>query len=182
MLLKDYSFETMMPECNPMAETINAVAELSEDIGEVLPYLASAIKLCTYDDNTKTLTFRREGKSIAMYPRKIAVTKLVDREEAKRVLDELKALINSTYDNRHNIKPCYKKGGELRYLDVFKMLPGTNCRECGEPTCLAFATKVVQQEANIAQCSPLFSGQFEEKRGKLLDMLQAAGYEAPQYP
>ena len=46
MLLKDYSFETMLPECNPMAETINAIAHLSDDIGEVLPYLAAVIKVC----------------------------------------------------------------------------------------------------------------------------------------
>jgi len=179
MLLKGYTFETMLPECNTFAETINAIASLSEDIGEVLPYLATVIKLCSYDDTTKILTFKRDGKGIAMYPRQIAVTKLRDREEAKRVLDELKALINSTYENRHNIKPCYKKGGELKYLDVFKLLPGTNCKECGEPTCLAFATKLVQQETDIAQCSPLLSGQFEEKRERLLDMLKTAGYEVP---
>ena len=179
MLLKDYSFETSLPECNPFAQTVNAVANLSEDIGGVLPYLAAVIKLCTYDDATKILTFKRDGKGIAMYPRQIAVTKLSDREEAEGVLEELKALINKTYDNRHNIQPCYKKEGELKYLDVFRLLPGTNCRECGEPTCLAFATKVVQQEADIAQCSPLFSDEFEDKRSKLLDMLQAVGYEIP---
>lgn len=179
MLLKNYSFETVLPECNPMAETINTVALLSEDIGEVLPYLASVIRACTYDDNIKTLTFRRQGKGIALYPRKITVTRLRDREEAKGVLDELKALINNTYDNRQNIQPCYKKGGELRYLDVFKLLPGTNCRECGEMTCLAFATKVVQQEVQISRCSPLFSSRFEEKRKKLLEMLRAVGYEVP---
>jgi len=177
MLLKNYSFETMLPECNPMAETINAVAELSEDISEVLPYLASIIKVCTYDDNTKTLTFKHEGKGVAVYPRKITVTKLQDREETKRVLDDLKALINKTYDNWHNIKPCYKKGGELKYLDVFKLLPSTNCKECGELTCLAFATKVVQQEKNVARCLPLFSGRFEGKKEQLIEMLKTAGYE-----
>ena len=178
-MLKDYTFETMLPECNPMAETLNAVASLSDDIGEVLPYLASVIKVCVYDDDTKTLTFRHEGKGVALYPRRITVTKLPDKEEAKRVLDELKALINSTYDNRHNIKPCYNKGGELRYLDVFKLLPRTNCGECGEPTCLAFATRIVQQEADISRCSPLFSGKFDERRKKLLDMLKTAGYKVP---
>jgi ArsR family metal-binding transcriptional regulator len=179
MLLREYTFETMLPECNPMAETINAVAELSDDISEVLPYLASVIKVCTYDDNTKTLTFRREGKGIAMYPRKITVTKLVDREEARKILDELKDIINRTYDSRQSIQPCYKKGGELKYLDVFKLLPRTNCRECGEPTCLAFATRLVQQEANIAQCLPLFIKQYEEQKKRLLEMLLAAGYEIP---
>jgi ArsR family metal-binding transcriptional regulator len=179
MLLKGYTFETMLPECNPMAETINAIANLSEDIGEVLPYLASVIKLCSYDDATKILTFKLKGKGIAMYPHQIAVTKLQDREEAKEVLEELKALINKTYGNRHNIQPCYKKGGELKYLDVFRLLPGNNCKECGEHTCLAFTTKLVQQEVNINQCHPLFSDQFEDKRKKLLGMLKAAGYEIP---
>ena len=181
MLLHDYKFETSLPECNPFAQTVNAIAELSDDIGEALPYLASVITPCNYDDSTKTLTFRKEGKAIAVYPRQIAISKLKDEDEARQALDELKDLINSTYENRHNIKPRFKKGGELKYLDVFKLLPRTNCKECGQPTCLAFATRLVQQEANIAQCSPLFSGQFEEKRGKLSDMLQAAGYEAPRY-
>jgi ArsR family metal-binding transcriptional regulator len=179
MLLHDYKFETSLPECNPFAQTVNAIAELSDDIGEALPYLATVIKLCSYDDATKILTFRKEGKAIAVYPRQIAISKLKDEDEARKALDELKDLINSTYENRNNIQPCYKKGGELKYLDVFRLLPGTNCKECGEPTCLAFATRLVQQETDIAQCSPLLSGQFEEKRGKLLDMLKTAGYGVP---
>ena len=179
MLLKNYSFETMLPECNTFAETINAIASLSEDIGEALPYLASLIKLCSYDDTTRILTFKRNGKGVAMYPRQIAVTKLRDRDEAKQVLEQLKELINSTYENRHTIQPCYKKGGELKYLDVFKLLPGTNCGQCGQQTCLAFAARLVQQEANISQCSPIFGDRFEEKRRKLLGMLQAVGYEVP---
>jgi ArsR family metal-binding transcriptional regulator len=169
----------MMPECNPMAETINAIAYLSDDVNEVLPYLASVIKVCVYDHDTKTLTFKWQGKGVTMHPQKVAVTRLRDREEAKEVLDELKDLINRTYEGRRDIKPCYKKGGELKLLEVFKLLPRTNCRECGEPTCLAFAARLVQQEANIAQCLPLFSGQFEEKRKELLVVLQTAGYEVP---
>lgn len=179
MLLKGFTFETMLPECNTFAETINAVASLPDDIGEVLPYLASVVKQCSYDDNSKILTFKLEGKGIAMYPRKVTVTRLRDREEAVQVLDKLKDLINQTYESRKNIQPCYKKGIELRYLDVFKLLPGTNCKECGQPTCLAFATMLVRQEAGIGQCSPLFSGRFEEKKMKLLEMLKNAGYEVP---
>jgi len=179
MLLKDYSFETMLPECNTFAETINAVATLSDDVSKVFPYLSSLIRQCSYDDSNKILTFKLEGKGIAMYPLKITVTKLRDREEAVQILDKLKDFINRTYENRQSIEPCYKKGVEIKYLDVFKLLPGTNCGKCGQPTCLAFATKLVQQEVNIAQCSPLFSERFEEKRKRLLEMLQGAGYEIP---
>ena len=179
MLLNDYTFETSLPECNTFAETINAIASLSDDIGGVLPYLAAVIKPCSYDDNTKILTFKRDGKGIAMYPRQIAVTKLRDRDEAGQVLEQLKDLVNNTWENRANIQPCYKKGGELKYLDAFRLLPGTNCGKCGQPTCLAFATRLVQQEATIDQCSPLFQGRFDDKRRKMLEMLRGAGYEVP---
>jgi len=84
MLLKSYTFETSLPGCNTFAETLNAIASLSDDIGEALPYLAAVIKPCSYDDTTRTLTFKRDGKGIAMYPRQMAVTKLRGREEVKQ--------------------------------------------------------------------------------------------------
>ena len=62
---------------------------------------------------------------------------------------------------------------------MFRSLPGTNCKECGQLTCLAFATKLVLQEASISQCSPIFSDRFEEKRNRLFEMLKTAGYEIP---
>ena len=30
----------------------------------------------------------------------------------------------------------------LKALDIFKLLPKTNCKKCGCPTCLAFAMKL----------------------------------------
>jgi len=40
----------------------------------------------------------------------------------------------------------------LTGLDIFKQLPKTNCRECGQPTCLAFAMKLAQKQASLDQC------------------------------
>lgn len=180
MLLKDYALQTMLPECDNRADTINAVVDLSDDVSESLPYLASVIKVCNYDDRTKTLMFNREGKRVVVYPRRITVTKLKDRVEAAQIAGELKDLINSTYENKNNVTPCYKKGGELRVLDVLRLLPMTNCRRCGQPTCTAFAAKLVRQEAPISGCSPLFGGDFQDKKEKLLALLGEAGYAVPE--
>ena len=30
----------------------------------------------------------------------------------------------------------------LKGLDIFKLTPKTNCKECNQPTCMAFAMKV----------------------------------------
>jgi acetyl-CoA decarbonylase/synthase complex subunit gamma len=40
----------------------------------------------------------------------------------------------------------------LTAVDIFKHLPKTNCRDCGVPTCLAFAMKVAQKQASLDDC------------------------------
>jgi len=40
----------------------------------------------------------------------------------------------------------------LKGLDIFKLTPRTNCKECGNPTCMAFAMKVAQGSVQIEQC------------------------------
>ena len=40
----------------------------------------------------------------------------------------------------------------LSGLDIFKLLPKTNCGECGVPTCLALAMKLAQKKAELKDC------------------------------
>jgi acetyl-CoA decarbonylase/synthase complex subunit gamma len=37
-------------------------------------------------------------------------------------------------------------------VQIFKLLPKTNCKKCGYPTCLAFAMKLAQRQASIEDC------------------------------
>jgi len=91
----------------------------------------------------------------------------------------LKDLINETYEKRDQVEPNYSMAAELKALDIFKLLPGTNCKRCGEPSCLAFAVKLVGRDIEITKCDPLFSEKYQEKRNVLLDLLHAAGFEVP---
>jgi len=40
----------------------------------------------------------------------------------------------------------------LTGLTIFKLLPKTNCGECGVPTCMAFAMKLAAKNAELAAC------------------------------
>ncbi|MCM8804585.1 MAG: acetyl-CoA decarbonylase/synthase complex subunit gamma [Candidatus Omnitrophica bacterium] len=40
----------------------------------------------------------------------------------------------------------------LKPLDIFKYLPKTNCKECGFPTCLAFAMQVAIGKTELSKC------------------------------
>lgn len=37
-------------------------------------------------------------------------------------------------------------------VEIFKLLPKTNCKKCGHPTCLAFAMKLAQRQVKIEDC------------------------------
>jgi acetyl-CoA decarbonylase/synthase complex subunit gamma len=63
---------------------------------------------------------------------------------------------------------------ELSPIDVYKLLPMTNCKECGEENCMAFATKVVNREVSIDECPPLLTKKYEKAYRQLKEMLKPA--------
>ncbi|NQT06795.1 MAG: acetyl-CoA decarbonylase/synthase complex subunit gamma [Candidatus Omnitrophica bacterium] len=51
----------------------------------------------------------------------------------------------------------------LSGLEIYKLLPKTNCKECGFPTCLAFAMQIAAKKAALDKCPHV----SEEAKGKL---------------
>ena len=56
----------------------------------------------------------------------------------------------------------------LSGMQIYKLLPRTNCKECGYPTCLAFAMKLAAKQAELDDC-PYVS---EESRAQLAEASQ----------
>lgn len=52
----------------------------------------------------------------------------------------------------------------LTGLEIYKLLPQTNCGDCGVPTCLAFAMKVASKQASLEEC-PHASDEAKEALG-----------------
>ena len=50
----------------------------------------------------------------------------------------------------------------LTGIEIFKLLPKTNCQECGVPTCMAFAVKLAAGQAELDSC-PYVSKESREK-------------------
>jgi acetyl-CoA decarbonylase/synthase complex subunit gamma len=63
---------------------------------------------------------------------------------------------------------------ELSPIDVYKLLPKTNCKECGQENCMAFATKIVNREVTIDECPPLLKKENEKAYKQLKEMLKPA--------
>jgi ArsR family metal-binding transcriptional regulator len=163
MLLQGYRKEFIRPECRPEAESVHVIAHLDQDIGEVLPYLNAALGGFQYTKDPPSVSFKVHGKLIAVHPRKICVNALRDEEEGGKIVEWIKAEINETWEKREVIEPRFEGAPKPRVLEILRLLPKTNCRECGQPTCMVFAAQVAEGGKGPDDCPPL----SEENKKKL---------------
>ncbi len=57
-------------------------------------------------------------------------------------------------------------------LEIYKLLPKTNCKKCGLPNCMAFAVRLLSGQAKIEDCPDLVEREeFRENYEKLKELL-----------
>ena len=155
MLLKTYTKKIFRAECNPQFESLHCIAHLDQDVSEVLPYLNAVLGGFEYLKDPPAVMFRSRGRLITVHAREIAVNALKDEAEADKILEWLKREINQSWDNRTAITPSTEGAPKPQVLEILKLLPRTNCRECGEPTCMVFAARAAEGVKGAADCPPL---------------------------
>jgi len=177
MLLDKLNLKLVNIECMPTSTKFNAIVDLEVDIGDLLPYLATVIRGCTYIHGAGELNYMEKGHIIAIRSRQITVTALVDEAEARQVCEDLRNMINEVDKEREGITPTLRKHARLDPLTVYRELPQTNCGECGEVTCMAFAARVVSRELTADGCKILLANEYNSQRERLWRMLKQAEYE-----
>lgn len=175
MLIEKYDLEVFTPPCEPGAERFSAIARLNVDISAVMPYLNAALRGAIYYKQANSLTWKKGGHNTAFHAYEIATSNVEDRQAAEKELKGLIDLVNRTWERRDEIMPSYETRQRPAPMAVYQLLPRTNCKQCGEPTCWTFALKLVTSQKTIADCPPLFEPQFERK----LSELQSLVIEAP---
>jgi ArsR family metal-binding transcriptional regulator len=155
MFLKQYQKEIFRPECNPGFQSLHCIAHLDRDIREVLPYLNSALGGHTYTKDPPSVTFKVHGKLITVHPDQIAVNALKDEDEADKILEWLRQEINEAWESRDRIQPSFEGLSKPQILEVLKLLPRTNCRRCGQPTCMVFAILAADGAKGSEDCPAL---------------------------
>jgi ArsR family metal-binding transcriptional regulator len=155
MLLKSYTKEIFNNECMPRAMSVQCFAHLNEDVGEGLPFLNACLGGHTYIKDPPSVTLKVQGKLITVHSKKIAINALKDEEEATKILEWLKTEINAAWKNRENIEPSYVSAPAPKLLNILKLLPKTNCKSCGQPTCMVFASMVAEGAKGAEDCPPL---------------------------
>jgi ArsR family metal-binding transcriptional regulator len=169
-LLRGFTI-TRIRDCIADPNKNRVIAELSDDVSPVFPYLNATISNLMYNPGANTVTFRREGRLLTFYPHVAVMAKVDGEEDAWRQLEWFRQLCNRTWQKRHEITPSYQRQILLRPLDVYVLLPRKNCKACGEATCMAFAFALLEDRRRLEECTPLQEEKYAEGGRRLAELL-----------
>ena len=155
-LITDYRHELEEDHHNAGSGRYTVIVILPADISAVFPYLNAVLKDSIYDHENGILIGFNDRKRYAFRPREIHAGMVTDASEAPPIVEEVIALVNRVWLERDDITPSLRERQLPPVYNIFKLLPGTNCRECGYPTCLACAADIRNGLVSI-ECCPLLS-------------------------
>ena len=131
-------------------------AVVSEDLSELMPYVNAKAHVIQYEpDHDPVLIFKLNNYRVALRKHEIRVGAVSHREEGAGALSMAVDFLNTILEERGNIKPSFKARRRPSAIEIYKILPGSNCGQCGEPACMAFAVKLALGRLPIEACTPL---------------------------
>jgi ArsR family metal-binding transcriptional regulator len=152
-------------------------AHAGRPLNEILPILYLAIPHSNYSKAFGSVTFLFRGKLVTIYASGKINLGCVAREEiAIELLENLKNLINRAFEyykiHGQPDPKLIEKKGKVTPLEIYKHLPKTNCKECGEQGCFPFAVKLSNGERTLQECPQLKMPKYGDNREELERMLQ----------
>jgi len=152
---------------------IIVIAQPSRNLDGVLPLVAAvAPNIISFNPNAGTLTLRRQPGFITFYPDKVVIIQVKDTDEGLELLSAIRDLVNQCWDRHDTIQPATAARRAPRPLDVWTLLPQSNCKRCGEATCMAFAFLLLQQKRAVEECPVIASDPaLADRRAQLMALV-----------
>ena len=129
-----------------------AYFRLDGDIPPLFPYINAVAESASLLENPPFIRFVLDRFSCGLYPDHGVAASFTNSQEALGFLDRLMDFLNDICQRRDELKPNYKRWNPVPVLDIFRLLPQTNCRACGYPSCLAFAAALSSQKTSPERC------------------------------
>lgn len=131
--------------------------KLGWDISPLFPYINAIAETSRLYAKPNYIKFILANRLCALHPREGAFTPVKNLADAHDFLSKLSKFVDQICDNRDEIIPDFKRFKPVSPLDIYRLLPGTNCRRCGHATCLAFAAALSRQMTSLDKCPHLAS-------------------------
>lgn len=131
---------------------LGARVELENDISRLFPFINTVVKDAKYYDAPERVQFVWQDIHCTLYPTEIITASFSNEGEARTYLNRLVDYLNDLDGQRDRIVPNHKKLKSISAVDLYRLLPQTNCGECGFSTCLAFAASLSKGLTQASLC------------------------------
>ena len=165
----------VLAPCVADPEKLRLVAHLEGDAAEALPYLNAELRQASYTAGLPVLTFMDGHRMVSLFRDRVGIAKADDIVDAWACLERLRGAVNDVWERRDGIEPSFEARRRPPALEIYRRLPGTNCRACGEATCMAFAWAVWRGDAEPRHCLPVSAGDRADLRDALLAVCAGLG-------
>jgi len=135
--------------------------ELDGDLAPLFPYINALADHAQYYEKPVYIKFMFGERLCAFYPDRGAFTPVRDMAEAMDFLPRLLDFLSDVARRMPDLVPNHKKYKPASAVDIYRLLPGTNCCECGYGTCMAFAAALARRYTDLSLC-PHLTGPVEE--------------------
>lgn len=173
-LIKVYQFKIVEAGCAPGSGRYGLQVETCDDISPVFPYLNALLAETRYDHENNFLIWREKDQAYALRPHEIKIVQaegIEDPVQAHELVKKIVERLNGVWQAREGIIPCFTEKARPSVVDIFNLLPRTNCKHCGYSTCLVYAADLREGKTMLECCSALFRPEYAEKRQKLVGIL-----------
>ncbi|MBT3363397.1 MAG: hypothetical protein HN929_12435 [Chloroflexi bacterium] len=172
MLIDDYKMALVEMGCEPGSCEYKIELTPLNDISHAFPYINAGVECIDYLHDAKFLSFKHGDIFCSMTPSLITIAMIHNREEAQQKTDIIVSAINDIWRRHSNIEPKYTgRKAKPPTLSVYKLLPRTNCGDCGLPTCMAFASALINGHSEASNCPDLDREEYSRSKRELLTLL-----------
>jgi ArsR family metal-binding transcriptional regulator len=157
---------------------IRLIAHISGNLSPAFPYMNSEMPQAAFNIDGPTFFYMDQYRMITLYSNRIAVAKADDLLDGWRILEKIRCTANEIWARRSMITPSSELRKKPPALEIYFRLPRTNCRQCEEKTCMAFALKLWTGNAQPGACKPIFTGEYQHLKDAFLQVCHGLGYFA----
>ncbi len=136
--------------------------EVDRDLSPLFPFINASVAGARYWQTPERIQIDFHGARCTLYPLEILAASFADQARVRDFCRRLVAFCNDLHARRHEIRPRYRQSPAPTPLAIYRILPRTNCGQCGQPSCLAFAAALSQGGVPPGDC-PGLAAPVEQK-------------------
>lgn len=156
---------------------VRIIADADVDLTPILEILFLYFRNANYSSSLACVTTKKAGQTVTVFGSgRVTMTFLLSEQEARDKLVELAHIFSRAFDylekNEQVDSSLVREKENLSAFEIHKILPQSDCGECEESGCFAFATLLVNGERDVDDCGPLKLRENIVLRKALIKMIQ----------